>query len=87
MKEYSLCLLAKDVYRLSIRFQMATVDPSKLDALRTKIEQRKACEKKAFDTSMQLIDDAKVDEETLIHAVRMMRQYFLFISLLSSRLR
>ena len=66
---------------------MAAVDPSKLDALRAKLEQRKACEKRAFDSSMQLIEDAQVDAETLIRAVKMMNQYFLFISLPSSRLR
>jgi hypothetical protein len=59
---------------------MATGDQSKLDAFRGKVEQRKACEKKAFNTCMQLIEDDKVDNETLINAVR--DQYFLLIYIL-----
>lgn len=49
---------------------MSTVDQTKLDLFRAKVEQRKACEKKAFETSMELIDHDIVNEETLINTVR-----------------
>ena len=48
---------------------MSTVDQSKLDLFRVKVEQRKACEKKAFETCMQLIDPDKVDDQTLMNTV------------------
>ena len=48
---------------------MITADQTRIDAFRAKIEQRKACEKKAFDTCMQLIEEEKVSDETLINAV------------------
>jgi hypothetical protein len=48
---------------------MTTTEQTKLDAFRAKIEQRKACEKKAFDTCMKLIEEDKVDDETLINTV------------------
>ncbi len=47
-------------------FQMTT---AKIDVFRTKIEQRKACEKKAFDTCMQLIEEDNVENDVLINAV------------------
>lgn len=50
-------------------FQMSTVDQARIDAFRAKIEQRKACEKKAFQTSMQLIEEEKVNDDTLMNAV------------------
>jgi len=50
-------------------FQMSTVDQARIDAFRAKIEQRKACEKKAFHTSMQLIEEEKVNDDTLMNAV------------------
>ncbi len=49
---------------------MSTVDQTKIDAFRAKIEQRKACEKKAFDICMKLIEEDKVDNEILINAVK-----------------
>ncbi len=48
---------------------MTTTEQTKIDAFRAKIEQRKACEKKAFNTCLQLIEEDKVDNETLINAV------------------
>jgi hypothetical protein len=42
---------------------------AKIDVFRTKIEQRKACEKKAFDTCMQLIEEDNVENDVLINAV------------------
>jgi len=48
---------------------MTTIEQTKIDTFRAKIEQRKACEKKAFDTCMQLIEADKVDDEILINAV------------------
>lgn len=44
---------------------------SKVEILRAKIDQRKAAEKKAFDTSVKLIEADTVDEETLIKSVMM----------------
>jgi len=48
---------------------MTTTEQAKIDAFRAKIEQRKACEKKAFNTCIQLIEEDKVDNETLINTV------------------
>jgi hypothetical protein len=48
---------------------MTTSQQIKIDAFRAKIEQRKACEKKALDTSIHLIEEDKVDNETLMNAV------------------
>lgn len=48
---------------------MTTAEQTRIDAFRAKIEQRKACEKKAFDTCMQLIEEDKVDDNTLINSV------------------
>ncbi|CAF0822018.1 unnamed protein product [Rotaria sordida] len=53
---------------------MATAELTKIDAFRAKIEQRKACEKKAYDTCMQLIEEDKVDNETLINAATLIDQ-------------
>jgi hypothetical protein len=50
---------------------MTTAEQTKIDAFRAKIEQRKACEKKALDTCLQLIEQDKVDNETLINAVNL----------------
>jgi hypothetical protein len=61
---------------------MTTVEKqAKIDAFRAKVEQRKACEKKAFDTCMQLIEADRVDEETLINAVNNIYYCFLFINI------
>jgi hypothetical protein len=49
---------------------MTTIEQTKIDAFRAKIEQRKACEKKAFDTCMQLIEEDKVENDVLINAVK-----------------
>ena len=48
---------------------MTSENSAKLDGFRTKVEQRKAHEKKAFETCLQLIDAERVNEETLINAV------------------
>ncbi|CAF2382003.1 unnamed protein product [Rotaria sp. Silwood2] len=53
---------------------MATVEQTKLDAFRAKIEQRKACEKKAYNICMQLIEEDKVDHEILINAAILIDQ-------------
>ncbi|CAF0760808.1 unnamed protein product [Adineta steineri] len=53
---------------------MTTTEPTKLDTFRAKIEQRKACEKKAFDTCIKLIEEDKVDNETLINAAILIDQ-------------
>ena len=50
-------------------FQMTSANSAKLEAFRTKIEERKACEKRAFDTCLQLIDADQVDPATLLSAV------------------
>jgi hypothetical protein len=48
---------------------MSTAEQARIDAFRAKIEQRKACEKKAFDTCMQLIEADKVENDVLINSV------------------
>lgn len=48
---------------------MTTAEQTKLDAFRAKIEQRKACERQAFNTCMKLIEEDQVDQDTLINAV------------------
>ena len=62
-----------------------TSDQSKAEAFRTKIEQRKACEKKAMNTAISLIEEDKVTNETLINAVidnvSEILAFFLFIYL------
>jgi hypothetical protein len=55
---------------------MATVDQTKIDAFRAKIEQRKACEKKALTTCMQLIEEDSIDNETFMNAVWIMHSVF-----------
>lgn len=57
-------------------FQMSEINPTKLDVFLAKVEQRKACEKKAFETSMILIDPDKVNDETLINTVRIIMSSF-----------
>jgi len=61
---------------------MATVDQTKIDAFRAKIEQRKACEKKAMNTCIQLIEEDKIDNETFMNAVWIMHPCFLSINTL-----
>ncbi|CAF4506385.1 unnamed protein product [Rotaria sp. Silwood1] len=53
---------------------MATAEQTKIDAFRAKIEQRKACEKKAYNICMQLIEEDKIDHETLINAAILIDQ-------------
>ena len=54
-----------------------TTDKSRIEELRTKIEQRKACEKRALDISLTLIETDKVTTETLITSVTAKsRKYF-----------
>ena len=48
---------------------MSSTEQSKTDAFRAKIEQRKAHERQAMNTSIHLIEQDKVDNETLINAV------------------
>jgi len=55
---------------------MSTVDQAKIDTFRAKIEQRKACEKKAMTTCMQLIEEDKIDNETFMNAVWVMHPVF-----------
>ena len=50
-------------------FQMTTAEQARIDEFRAKIEQRKACEKKAFDTCMQLIETDRVENDVLINSV------------------
>ena len=61
---------------LRIIFQMTAAEQAKFDVFRAKVEQRKACEKKAFDTCMQLIEADKVESDVLINAVKI--NYFCF---------
>ncbi|CAM4862447.1 unnamed protein product [Rotaria socialis] len=53
---------------------MTSVDQTKIDAFRAKIEQRRACEKKAINTCLHLIDEDKVDHETLKNAAILIDQ-------------
>jgi hypothetical protein len=53
---------------------MTTTEQTKIDVFRTKIEQRKACEKKAFDTCMQLIEEDNVENDVLINAAILIDQ-------------
>ena len=48
---------------------MSNRDQNRLEILRAKIQQRKDCEKKAFETCMVLIDNELNSQETLIDAV------------------
>lgn len=60
---------------------MTTVEQSKIDAFRAKIEQRKACEKKAIDTSIHLIEADKIDDETLINSVNIINLSFSLVNI------
>ncbi|CAF1356688.1 unnamed protein product [Adineta ricciae] len=51
-----------------------TTDKSRIEELRAKIEQRKACEKRALDTSLTLIETDKVTTETLITSANLIDQ-------------
>ena len=48
---------------------MSNIDQTKFNVFLAKVEQRKACEKKAFETSMELIDQDKVNDQTLMNTV------------------
>jgi len=47
---------------------MSSAGQTKIEILRRKIDERKACEKKAFETCVKLIEANQVDDETLIQS-------------------
>ncbi|CAF3916838.1 unnamed protein product [Rotaria magnacalcarata] len=53
---------------------MTSVDQTKIDAFRAKLEQRRTCEKKAINTCLHLIDEDKVDHETFMNAAILIDQ-------------
>lgn len=55
-----------------LSFQMSSADQTKIEILRRKINERKACEKRAFETCVKLIEANQVDDETLIQSVKSM---------------